>query len=55
MKYTKAELIKRGFTERSISTIRCPHCGEHLVGQKSGVGARLVCVNCARAYKPKDV
>ncbi len=51
MKYTKAELIKRGFTEASISTTRCPHCGEHLIGQKGG---RLVCVNCARSYKPKD-
>lgn len=51
MKYTKAELLKRGFTEKSISDKRCPHCGEHLIGQKGG---SLACVNCARRYTPKE-
>ncbi len=54
-KYTRAELIKRGFTEGSISTNRCPRGGGYLIGQKGGLGTRFVCVSCARAYKPQDV
>ncbi len=48
MKYTKAQLIARGFTEGSIASVRCPRCGEHLIGQKD---RSLVCVNCARRFK----
>jgi len=50
MKYTKAQLIARGFSEKSISSKRCPSCGEHLIGQKDG---HLVCVNCARRFTAK--